>query len=47
LLRTNAFDAFIRDRAGRLLKLIETATGKKVAGKDSEETVKEFGAAIT
>lgn len=47
LLRTNAFDAFIRDRAGRLLKLIETATGKKVAGKDSEETVREFGAAIT
>jgi hypothetical protein len=46
LLRADAFDAFIRDRAGRLLALIEMATGKKVAGKDSEETIREFGAAL-
>jgi len=46
LLRADDFDSFIRDRAGRLLRLIETATGKKIAGKDSDETVREFGAAI-
>lgn len=46
LLRADDFDAFIRDRAGRLLKLIEDATGRKVTGKDSEETVQEFGAAL-
>ena len=37
------FDAFIRQRAAALLKLIEQATGKAVAGRDSEETIKAFG----
>lgn len=43
VLRSDDFDAFLRDRAGRLLSLIEAATGKAVAGKDSEETIEAFG----
>jgi hypothetical protein len=43
LLRNDAFDGFIRDRAIKLLDLIETATGKQVTGRDSEETVAAFG----
>lgn len=46
-LRTNDFDAFIRVRASALLDLIEAATGKTVSGRDSEDTVKAFGAALT
>ena len=42
-LRADDFDAFIRQRAAALLKLIEQATGKAVAGRDSEETIKAFG----
>jgi hypothetical protein len=38
-----AFDEFIRDRAARLLILIEVATGKSVTGKDSEEVVGAWG----
>ena len=43
LLRTDVFDGFIRDRAIKLLDLIERATGKQVTGRDSEETVAAFG----
>lgn len=43
LLRTDDFHVFIRDRASRLLRLIEGATGKEVSGKDSVETIREFG----
>ncbi len=46
-LREDDFDAFIRLRAGALLTLIEAATGKSVSGRDSEDTVKAFGAALT
>lgn len=42
-IRGDDFDAFIRFRAGKLLDLIEKATGKSIAGRDSEEVVKEFG----
>ncbi|WP_416409851.1 GmrSD restriction endonuclease domain-containing protein [Pseudomonas paraeruginosa] len=46
-LRSDDFDAFIRQRAAALLKLIEQAMGKTIAGRDSEETVKAFGAALS
>ena len=42
-LRFDNFDAFILRRATALLGLIETATGKVVSGRDSEETIKAFG----
>ncbi|WP_295392233.1 DUF262 domain-containing protein [uncultured Thiodictyon sp.] len=45
-LRGDQFDAFVRERAKRLLGLIEAATGKKVSGRDSEETVHAFGGAL-
>lgn len=44
VLRTDRFDDFIKTRAIRLLDLIETATGKKVAGRESAETSRAFGA---
>ena len=43
LLRSDQFDEFMRDRAGRLLNLIERATAKAVAGRDSAETNSAFG----
>lgn len=46
ILRSDDFDQFLRDRASRLLNLIETATGKGVAGRDSEETTEAFGGAL-
>ena len=46
LLVTNQFDAYFTDRAIKLLDRIELATGKKVSGRDSEETIKEFGVAL-
>lgn len=46
VLRSDDFDAFLRDRASRLLKLIETATGKGISGRDSEETVEAFGGVL-
>jgi hypothetical protein len=45
-LRGDDFDSFIRLRASSLLGLIENATGKAISGRDSEETVKAFGAAL-
>ncbi len=47
LLREDKFKEFIRDRAARLLVLIEKAMGKEIVGWDSEEVVKEFGEALT
>ena len=41
------FDAYFVDRAIQLLNRIEKATGKTVSGRDSDETVKEFGCALT
>ena len=46
-LRGDDFNAFIRLRAGALLDLIEAATGKAVSGRDSEDTTKAFGAALS
>ncbi len=46
-LRTDDFDSFIRLRASALLGLIEGATGKAVSGRESEETTKAFGGALT
>lgn len=46
LLRTDAFDEFVRDRAARLLDLISSATGKAVTGRDSDEVVAAFGGAL-
>jgi hypothetical protein len=46
LLRNDHFDLFIQDRACRLLDLIEKAMGKKVQGRESEETVSAFGAPL-
>ncbi|MFC1851361.1 DUF262 domain-containing protein [candidate division CSSED10-310 bacterium] len=46
LLRVDAFEKFIRDRAANLLGLIEAATGKGISGRDSEEVIHEYGAAL-
>jgi hypothetical protein len=43
LLRADDFEGFIRDRASKILDLIEVATGKKISGRDSEEVVYEYG----
>ena len=40
------FDEYFIDRAIKLLDRIEQATGKKVSGRDSEETIKAFGQAL-
>ena len=45
-LRADDFDGFIRLRAASLLDLIEQATGKAVSGRDSEDTIKAFGAKL-
>ena len=41
--RIDNFHPFIRDRASRLLNLIETAMGKRIPGRDSDEVVAAFG----
>jgi hypothetical protein len=46
LIRANAFEEFIRDRASKLLDLIEFAMGKRVSGRDSEEVNHEFGGVL-
>jgi hypothetical protein len=46
LLRDDAFEAFTQDRARRLLDLIENATGKPSAGRDSEEVIRSFGGSL-
>lgn len=46
-LRGDDFDGFIRQRAASMLKLIESATGKAISGRDSEETIKAFGAVLS
>lgn len=43
LLNADRFDDFINDRAIKLLDRIEQATGKIVAGRDSDETIQAFG----
>lgn len=46
-LRSDDFHEFICQRAKALLELIETATGKQIAGRDSQETIAAFGKALT
>jgi hypothetical protein len=43
LLRSDAFEKFIRDRASNLLDLIEAAMGKRISGRDSDEVIHEYG----
>jgi len=45
-LKVDDFNAFIVDRAKRLLRLIELAMGKTVSGKDSESTIQNYGEAL-
>ena len=40
------FDAYFIDRAKKLLSVIETAMGKTVADKASEQTIEAFGSAL-
>ena len=46
MLRNNEFQAFIIDRAKKLLGAIEQATGKTISGKDSDEVQQAFGATL-
>ncbi len=45
-LASDDFDAYFIDRAKQLLDRIEKAMGKSVSGRDSEETIREFGIAL-
>lgn len=45
-LRRDEFDGFLRDRASKLLDLIEAAMGKSVPGRDAEEVIGAFGAPL-
>lgn len=44
--RNDDFDGFIVDRAKHLLDLIETAMGKTISGRESEDVVNAFGAEL-
>lgn len=44
--RNDDFDGFIVDRAKSLLNIIETAMGKTISGRDSEDVVNAFGAEL-
>lgn len=46
LLRSDDFQNFIIDRARKLLKAIENATGRTISGKDSDEVKQAFGASL-
>lgn len=46
LLKENLFEDFIIDRAKKLLNRIEKAIGKSTSGRDSEDTIKEFGCSL-
>lgn len=45
-LAADDFEHYFIDRAKQLLNRIEKATGKAISGRDSEETVREFGEAL-
>lgn len=40
------FDGYFAERARRILGLIESAMGKRVTDRDSEETVRMFGESL-
>ena len=46
LLRNNKFQEFIIDRAKKLLRAIETTTGRTISGKNSDEVQQMFGALL-
>ena len=46
LLRADDFQPFIIDRSKKLLAAIEEATGRTISGKDSDEVIQRFGAAL-
>jgi hypothetical protein len=46
LLRNDNFQDFIVDRAKKLLNAIETATGRQISGRDSDEVKQAFGATL-
>ena len=41
------FDEYFIDRTKKIIKCIEKAMGKSVAGLDSEDTIREFGVALS
>lgn len=45
-LKADEFDKYFIDRAKKLVNIIENATGKKVAGRDSEITIEQFGSSL-
>ena len=45
-MRSDDFDQFIVNRAGRLLAAISKAMGKAISGRDSEEVIAAFGTAL-
>lgn len=46
LLRSDEFESFIRDRASKILDLIEAAMDKRISGRDSDEVIHEYGDAL-
>lgn len=46
LLRADNFESFIIDRAKKLLKAIEKATGRTISGKDSDDVKQAFGGSL-
>ena len=46
LCRADKFDAFVVDRAKKILEAVEECTGRKVSGRDSPEIKKVFGASL-
>ena len=47
MLRNDEFQSFIIDRAKKLLSAIETATGRTISGKDSDEVKHAFGESLS
>lgn len=45
--RADDFNQFFIERAKKLMDMIEVATGKAIAGRDSENVVKDFGGALS
>ena len=46
-LSADNFDDYFIDRTKKIIKSIEKAMGKSVAGLDSEDTIREFGVALS
>ena len=46
MVRADDFDQFIIDRAKRLLDAIQIATGKTISGRDSDDVIAAYGAAL-